>query len=236
VKHVIPSGIRALAFDAVGTLIHPEPPAAVVYTEAGRRFGSSLTLAAVTERFAIGFRRQEEIDRIAGFRTDQPRELARWRAVVAEVLDDVADPERCFNYLYEHFARPSSWRTTKDSESTIASLATRGYRIGIASNFDERLAAVLAPGELSRWPLVISAAVGWRKPAVAFFTSVCRALRAESRAVLYVGNEAETDYFGARAAGLSTVLFDPDGRAPDTVARVASLGELLANERESVTN
>jgi putative hydrolase of the HAD superfamily len=226
VNPVIPSGVRAIVFDAVGTLIHPEPPAAVAYVEAGRRFGSSLTQATITERFAIAFRRQEEIDRSAGFRTNQTREVARWRAIVGDVLTDVADPEECFRHVYEHFARASAWRTTEDAASTVAGLATRGYRIGIASNFDDRLSAVLTP-ELSALPLVISSAVGWRKPAPAFFMATSRAVGMDPHEVLYVGDDRVNDYQGALAAGLVAVLCDPHGRAPADVPRVGRLGELL---------
>src|SRR4051794_29016008 len=38
----VPPQIRAVVFDAVGTLIHPEPSAAAVYTAFGRQFGSCL--------------------------------------------------------------------------------------------------------------------------------------------------------------------------------------------------
>ncbi len=223
----IPSEVRAVVFDAVGTLIHPEPPAAAVYAEAGRRFGSRLDAAAVAARFAAAFRRQELIDHAAGLRTDEARELARWRAIVAEVLDDVADSEATFRHLYEHFARPSAWRTEPDAAATASGLAARGYRVGIASNFDHRLLGVLAPGELRGLPVVVSAAVGWRKPAAAFFAAVCGTFALHAREVLYVGDDPANDFEGARAAGLPAVLFDPRGRAPAGVPRVGRPGELL---------
>src|SRR5207302_1039003 len=49
--------VRAVFFDAVGTLIHPEPPAGAVYAEVGRRHGSRLTAAEIARRFAAAFRR-----------------------------------------------------------------------------------------------------------------------------------------------------------------------------------
>jgi putative hydrolase of the HAD superfamily len=229
----IPPGIRAVVFDAVGTLIHPEPAAAAVYAEAGRLFGSRLDPATVAARFAAAFGRQERVDYAAGLRTDEGRELARWRAIVAEVLDDVTDPTAAFSHLYEHFARPDAWRTEPGAAAAVAELAARGYRVGIASNFDHRLAGVLAPGELRGLPVVISAAVGWRKPAAAFFAAVCRTFGLEAREVLYVGDDLANDYEGARAAGLSAVLFDPRGRAPAGIPRVTRPGELLDLGRES---
>src|SRR5262249_58022794 len=89
------SEIRAACVAAVGTLIHPEPAAAAVYAEPGRRFGSRLDDAAVAARFAAAFRAEEDADRATGLRTDEDRERRRWRRIVARVLDDVADGEAC---------------------------------------------------------------------------------------------------------------------------------------------
>jgi putative hydrolase of the HAD superfamily len=225
----IPPEVRAVVFDAVGTLIHPEPGAAVVYASAGRQFGSRLTAEAIGPRFRAAFARQEAIDHAAGLRTSEAREVERWLAIVAEVLDDVSDPEACFRHLYSHFAQPSAWRIEEDTPATLTALGARGYRLGIASNLDHRLRDVLAPGALRGLPLVISAEVGWRKPAAEFFTATCRALQTEPGETLYVGDDPGNDYDGARAAGLAAVLFDPRGRASVDVLRVGRLSDLAAS-------
>ena len=69
--------IRAIYFDAVGTLIHPEPAAHRVYSEAGRRHGSLLSPEEIRVRFGHAFRRQEEADRTSGWRTSEARETLR---------------------------------------------------------------------------------------------------------------------------------------------------------------
>ena len=72
-----------------------------------------------------------------GLRTDEARELERWRAIVGDVLDDVADREGCFDYLYEHFARPDAWRLADGAEGLLQQLDERGLTLGLASNFDQ---------------------------------------------------------------------------------------------------
>src|SRR5437899_3163296 len=129
-----PDGVRAVLFDAVGTLIHPDPPAGLVYAEVGRRFGSRLGTDEVCRRFGEAFGRQEEIDRRAGLRTDEGREQQRWRAIVAEVLADVSDPEGCFEHLWGHFGRPGAWRSDPEAGPALLVLRRRGYRVGVASN------------------------------------------------------------------------------------------------------
>lgn len=206
--------IRAVVFDAVGTLIHPDPPAAEVYAAAGQRFGSRHDSATIRARFRAAFAHEEAADRTAGHRTDGAREVRRWRAIVAAVLDDVADVDGCFRELFDHFARPAAWRCDSADVALLAELARRGLTLGVASNFDRRLHAVFdgLPGLAPVRVRVISAEVGWRKPAAEFFAAVVRAADCEPGEVLFVGDDFANDYEGATAAGLRAVLLDPHGR------------------------
>jgi putative hydrolase of the HAD superfamily len=223
------TGVRAVVFDAVGTLIRPDPPAHAVYADVGRRFGSRLDQAVITARFRAAFRAEEEVDRAAGWRTDEDREERRWRTIVAATLDDVADGESCFRELWRHFARPSAWRCDADAGRVIAELRRRELAVGIASNFDGRLRSVVAglPAIASVSPLVISSEVGWRKPAGGFFEAVARAVGCEPCEVLHVGDDLANDFEGAVAAGLAAVLFDPLGHASENAGRVRHLARLL---------
>lgn len=217
-------------FDAVGTLLHPEPPAPAVYASVGRRFGSRLDEVAITTRFRAAFRRQEEADYERDLRTDEARELARWRAIVREVLDDVPNSEPCFHELYAHFARANAWRCEPETAEVFATLSARGHVFGIASNFDHRLRGLVESLPVLRPVryLIISSEVGWRKPAPAFFVEMCRQAGAPPEQVLYVGDDPVNDYEGGRAAGVRPVLLDP--RSESGLPREAclpSLGALL---------
>lgn len=221
--------VRAVFFDAVGTVIHPEPAAAAVYADIGSKHGSRLSPDEVRRRFAAAFRRQEQHDRAAGWAVSPAREVERWRTIVAEVLTDASDLDACFAELYEHFSLPSAWHVDPDLPPTLASLTGRGLIVGLASNYDERLRRIVAElpplGSLS--PLIISSEVGWRKPAAPFFAALCRAAALPPTAVLFVGDDPDNDYEGARRAGLRAVLFDPQGKhAALDVPRLARLREL----------
>jgi putative hydrolase of the HAD superfamily len=220
------AGIRAVFFDAVGTLLHPQPPAAEVYFTAAARLGSRLSLPTIAARFAAAFRRQEEHDFHAGLRTDEAREVARWRAIVGEVLDDVSDPEACFRELYDHFARPAAWRVEPDAAAVLTALADRGFALGMASNFDHRLRLVAA-GLPELGPirhLVLSSEVGWRKPAAAFFRAVCEQTGLPPKQVLFVGDDFANDYEGAHAAGLRALLLNPPRQT--RIAAAVAIGSL----------
>jgi putative hydrolase of the HAD superfamily len=221
------SGVRAVAFDAVGTLITPDPPVQAAYQAVGDRYGSRLTIDTIRARFRSAFRDEEERDRAAGWRTDPAREMERWRRIVAAVLDDVTDAEACFRELWDHFSRPAAWRCLPDAGSVLTELSRRGLVVGLASNFDSRLRTVVAglPELAAIGPIVASADVGWRKPAAEFFTAVVRAFGCAPGEVLLVGDDFENDYAGATAAGLRAVLLDRTGR-PGT-AHIAGLADLF---------
>jgi putative hydrolase of the HAD superfamily len=211
---MIPAAVRAIFFDAVGTVIFPDPPAASVYAAVAQRYGSCLPLDVIEGRFREAFRREEAFDHSTnGLRTDEEREERRWRHIVAAVLDDVTDGEACFRELFEHFSRPEAWRCAPGVAETLAELSRRGYRLGLASNYDRRLRAVAAglPELRSLDCLVISSEVGWRKPARQFFESVVRQAGVPPEEVLFVGDDPVNDEEGARAAGLQTILLDPRG-------------------------
>jgi putative hydrolase of the HAD superfamily len=232
-KFSLPNAIRAIFFDAVGTLICPEPSAIDVYAAVGRSFGSRLDHAAIKARFRAAFRRQEDYDREHGYRTNDEREGLRWRTIVAEVLDDVTDAGTCFRALFAHFANPAAWRCVEEAESVLRDLSEKGYRLGLASNFDKRLHAVVDGLPQLRWlgSRVVSAEVGYRKPHVRFFEKVCEASDAEPGQILLVGDDFANDYEGAVAAGLSAVLYDPAsdcvGRSVNRVFALQELRELL---------
>ena len=49
---MIPAEVQAIFFDAVGTLIFPQPTAAAIYAEVGRRHGSRLAIDEIRDRRA----------------------------------------------------------------------------------------------------------------------------------------------------------------------------------------
>jgi putative hydrolase of the HAD superfamily len=221
--------MRAIFFDAVGTLIHPEPGAAPVYAQIGLRFGSCHEVGAIRQRFAAAFARQEQLDRLRDWRTDETREVERWRQIVGEVLSDVADGDGCFTALYEHFSLAKNWRCEPATGAVLRDLAKRGFRIGIASNFDHRLRPVLQGfAELAGLDLVvISSEVGRRKPAPAFFEALCRASGATPDQVLFVGDDLVNDYDGARRAGCRALLLTPANDVPSNVQAITHLAAVL---------
>jgi putative hydrolase of the HAD superfamily len=217
--------IRAVFFDAVGTLIFPKPSAPEVYAEVAAKYGLNLTAADVRTRFVAAYRAEEAIDAATGWATSERREHERWHRIVTETLHGMTDPDACFGELFAHFATPSAWAVNPDAATVLTELVRRGLVVGLGSNYDARLWPVL-DGFPELRPLrervVVSATVGYRKPAREFFAEVCRVAGCEPVAVLFVGDDVENDYDGAESAGLVPLLLGTERER-----RITALGELL---------
>jgi putative hydrolase of the HAD superfamily len=225
-------GIQGIVFDAVGTLIDPSPPVAVVYAEAARRQGVEVGLDTIKSRFHQHFR-HDEVDEARGpLVTDEAIERRRWRRIVGSVLPEVPDPDRAFRELWDHFGRPEAWRCFPDVAPALRALRGRGLRIGIASNFDARLRAVAAGlpalSGCAESP-VISSEVGFRKPHPDFYRVACAALGLPPECVLCVGDDPENDVRGPRRAGLRGLLLDRHGLRPDDLPYIPDLGALVSS-------
>lgn len=208
------AGIRAVFLDAVGTLIVPHPSAAETYAVAGRQFGSRLDVSAIRRRFRDALRTWDARDEAVGWRTDEAREERRWRNVVGQVFAGEISHnaiDACFAELFAHFGRPEAWRVIPETAVLVRSLTERGLVVGVGSNYDRRLHAVLdgfpelAPVKIR----VISSEVGWRKPAPEFFAAVARAAGCASGAILFVGDDERNDLEGASQAGLRVMPWPP---------------------------
>jgi putative hydrolase of the HAD superfamily len=106
------------------------------------------------------------------------------------------------------------WKVPVEGLSeTVGALRERGLRVGIVSNSDGRLERRLESiGIAGHFEFVVdSAVVGVSKPDPRIFRKALERAGLEASEVAYVGDYYEVDVVGARAAGMTPVLFDPIG-------------------------
>jgi putative hydrolase of the HAD superfamily len=217
-------GIEWLLFDAVGTLIYPDPPVAEAYRSVGQGFGSRLSHAEIRQRFGEAFK----VHHAQGEATSEANERQRWRKIVASVFTDMDErTDVLFERLWSHFADPLHWQTFDDT-TALSALRRRGYQLGIASNFDSRLKAIVAqqPRLADVQAIFVSSEVGHTKPDLRFFRAIENALQLESAKIALVGDDDVADVQGATSAGWRAIRVDRSNTsaAPGTIR---SLTELL---------
>ena len=116
------------------------------------------------------------------------------------------------------------------ASAALAALRARGFRVGVVSNADGRVAAMLeAVGLAPHLEMIVDSHFeGVEKPNPEIFRRAVARLRVQAARTLYVGDIFAIDVVGARAAGLAAVLIDETGGyAGVDCPRIASLAELL---------
>ncbi len=219
--------LRAVLFDAVGTLLVLREPVGATYARCARARGITASPEALQTAFPHALRAMSPMvfpDRDAAQRQTAEREW--WRAVVratfaAAAIDAApADVDRCFADLFVHYGGAAAWRTAPGAVELLVALRRRGLRTGVLSNFDHRLPALLAA--LGLTPLldtvVLPADAAAAKPDPAIFRCALDRLGVSPADAAYVGDDADDDIAGATRAGLQAI----------DVTRVSDLRELAA--------
>ena len=138
------SQIKAVLFDATGTLFTPHPSVGAVYARIAADFGIAIDAAAIDASFAEDFRRVVRELRSRGLAVWENEAAARafWRRLLDAIFLRLAKrpcPKACFQAIYLAFAQADAWRIYPDVPPALDALQSRGLRLGIISNFDERL-------------------------------------------------------------------------------------------------
>ncbi|MGE0601918.1 MAG: HAD family hydrolase [Dehalococcoidia bacterium] len=124
-----------------------------------------------------------------------------------------------------------------DARALLASLRVRGYRTGVVTNaifpaalFEPKVNELGLAGYIDSF--VASADVGLAKPNPSPFLKALADVGLEPHEALFVGDMADTDIAGARAAGMRAVLLERTDRARDragflVIERLTALNEFL---------
>jgi putative hydrolase of the HAD superfamily len=219
--------IQAVTFDVGGTLIEVWPSVGHVYAEVAARHGiKGLSSASLDRRFKAAWRAAKNF----------PHSRSDWAALVDATFRGLTDrppSQTFFAKLYARFAEPAVWRIYEDVIPTLEALTARGLRLGVISNWDERLRPLLDQLKLGRYfeAIIVSREVGSSKPSPGIFEHAVRKLGLPAGAVLHVGDSLAMDVRGARAAGLRALLLQRAAGAA-RLGRIKSLRELCGSRGE----
>ncbi|MBM4455421.1 MAG: HAD-IA family hydrolase [Verrucomicrobia bacterium] len=217
--------IRAVFFDAGGTLLRTAEPVGRTYA----RFASHYGWPAEEEPLDHGFRTAWKKRSAEGAGLDGTLGREGWKRILKASVEAGGLPEGFpfddyFDEVYAHFARPDAWRDFPETEAVLARLHERGIRTGILSNWDPRLRQVLAG---FRWaerldPVLISEEVGAEKPGLEIFRKAEQAGGVTAGECALVGDDPHSDQRGAEGAGWRWALVSRPERGLEEA--LASLG------------
>lgn len=226
--------IRAILFDAAGTLLHVHPSVGEVYAAEAERFGARVPVDDINSAFRSAWRElRPYADGKTPFHTSEEIERAWWRELVERVFEEACglvtfgdrfDP--FFESLYRRFEQPEVWRLFDDVLPTLDALRDHGIPIAIVSNWDSRLPRLLhAMGIADRFRFILtSAEAGVSKPSGEIFLQALARLGLPPHEVLHIGDSLEADVIAAQNAGLQSLHIDRESAA---VSGETTIGSLL---------
>jgi haloacid dehalogenase superfamily, subfamily IA, variant 3 with third motif having DD or ED/haloacid dehalogenase superfamily, subfamily IA, variant 1 with third motif having Dx(3-4)D or Dx(3-4)E len=203
---------RAVFLDALGTLVELEPP----WISLRDRVPAEVS----DERLVAALRAEMDYYREHAHEGRDEASLAELRERCAAIVSEKLDFEITVDELIEAI-RFSAY---PDAAPALGALRDRGMRLIAVSNWDCALPRVLERCGIERMldGVVTSAEAGARKPDPAIFTAALELVGCEAGEALHVGDTAEEDVAGARAAGIRPLLIDRDGGEGD----ISSLREI----------
>jgi putative hydrolase of the HAD superfamily len=238
--------LRVVFFDAAGTLFHTREPAGLSYAKIARRFGVQADERLVIDSFRRAFAAAPGLAFGPGQEATLLRRLERewWYRLVRSTFAGVANFanfDAYFDALFAFFADPANWTCDRDAPVLLAALRESGLGLGVISNFDYRIYAILDALGLRRYfdSITISSEAGYAKPVPEIFRLALQRHSLTAADALHVGDSEALDVLGAHAAGIAAVLVDPEVSKPSEsensssssqgrYVRVWSLGEVAA--------
>ena len=197
------SEIKAVTLDVGGTLIQPWPSVGHVYGETAARHGCRVDPAILNRRFAAAWKEMSAFSH-----TRQ-----QWSDLVDRVFAGLTQPvpsESFFPEIYDAFTQPGAWRVFPDVLPALQQFRSRGLKLAVLSNWDDRLRPLLNHLQLEQYfdTLIISCEAGAAKPSPEIYQAATRALDLPAGNLLHMGDDLKCDLEGPRAAGLNALLLD----------------------------
>lgn len=147
-------------------------------------------------------------------RTSTRREISN-REELSQILNQLgysikADAPQITEAVSAYFA-PWTATVIEGAASTLFTLRKlKGFKIGVVTNFTDQTFILQSLRNHNLLDLldcvVVSAEVGWRKPDARMFDRLREFTGARADEILFVGDDADSDIVGAKAAGMRAVL------------------------------
>lgn len=208
------SKIKVVFFDLGSTLVYSKVPWPPIYEQADR------ALVEVLCRAGIGIDPAAFYTEFGGFirsyydkHTEDNLEQTTF-TVLRDVMSrkgfrSVPDPVLHAALEAMYAVTQQNWYLEEDAISTLETLKSRGYRLGLISNTSDDNNV---QGIVDRWGLrpffetiVTSAALGIRKPDVRIFQVALDRFRVQPEAAAMVGDTLDADVLGANQSGIYSI-------------------------------
>ncbi len=231
---------KAVIFDYIGTLVTPNG-----YTlDASRlKLHKALHEAGLrtdVEEFLEAYKKAHEKYRVVRYEMLREVTNAVWvaealNALGCNVTEEDARLKAALNVFFQDFVESLKLRQHAEK---LLSRAADNCKVGLVTNFTYAPAIYLSLQRLgvNRFfnAVLVSDAIGWRKPHKIIFEEALRRLRVGAEEAVYVGDSPTEDIQGAEAVGLRTVFVASQFYSLRDLQKCGEKPELTAVDLEEV--
>jgi len=120
------------------------------------------------------------------------------------------------HFIYEEFCKEKCWIKYQDCDSLLNDLKSNGYKLGVISNFDERLFKILTELKIIHYfdfICIPSNSEGYAKPCQEIFTKALNLSGIKSSSLMmHVGDDYELDFQAATNLGFRSMLVNHENK------------------------
>lgn len=214
-------GLRLLTWDVLDTLLRLRRPVALSYAAEARCHGVELRPDALSCSFRAAYTAHSR--QYPNYGLGQGLSSRQWWLhVVKETFRLVGVREETLlaqmaENLYRDYCSPNNWELLPGAAHTLSRCRQLGLRMGVVSNFDNRLHEILQRCHLRHLFhfVLTSEAAGVAKPDPEMFRMALRLGAALPEHAAHIGDDYSRDYMAARQVGMHSFLLHSNGHSTE---------------------
>ncbi len=203
--------------DAVGTIFGLKESVGQIYSNKALEFGVTANPEALDQAFRSSFANSHPL----AFPKASPGQIPEleftwWEEIVKTSFSQVGlresfkDWDGFFQKLYHYFATAEPWVIYPDVQLALKTWRSQKIELGIISNFDSRLDALLDHLGLREYfkTVTISSKVGQAKPSPEIFQLALKKHNCSPAMAWHIGDSLKEDWQGASQVGMKAFLIE----------------------------
>ncbi|MFN2588837.1 MAG: HAD family hydrolase [Actinomycetota bacterium] len=227
-------GIQIVFLDAGETILYPHPSFSELFARVATEYGRPVEPSQVEDvrrRLAPHLVDMvEDSGAEGGISLSEESSRLFWTFLYRRFLQELGMlDEELVDRLFAIFSSTSTYRLYDDVLPALRDLGSRGYRLGLISNFERWLEEMLVELEVGHIfdVAVISGIEGVEKPDASIYRRALDKAGVDASRAVHIGDSPGLDVEPARSVGMNTVLLDRLGRYEGHEGqRITSLKEL----------
>ncbi|NXJ14838.1 HDHD3 protein, partial [Odontophorus gujanensis] len=211
--------LRLLTWDVKDTLLRLRQPVGLSYAAEARARGVQVQPEALSRSFRAAYRAQSH--RFPNYGRAEGLSSRQWWVDVvkqtfwlAGVHEDALLSLMAEN-LYRDFCSARNWELLPGASETLSWCRRRGLRMGVVSNFDNRLESILVQCNLRHHFhfVLTSESAGAAKPDPEIFRAALRLGGVLPEQAAHIGDDYSSDYRAAQEVGMHSFLLRSPGQS-----------------------